>query len=516
MRLHPLTAPLEALRIGFLTGSFAFFLVGVGSAFLSIVDVGLIFVLFPLGFVLGAGYAIARYLLFDYELTADTLDIASGVLARQHREIPIHRVQNLDIGRSLFQRLIGLAVVGVETAGGGETEASLRFVSHENARHLQSEIHKRKRADREPATAELPVDEAASETVADSTRREQPETEALFALSPDHLVLLGAASIDLNTSGVLVFFGGLAGPLIANGGIGALLALLVSPLNIAIGLVVVAIVNAAVTIARHYDFLLVRVGDELRYEHGLLNRRSGSIPIGKLQRVAIHENVLMRRLGFATLKVETAGYAAGQSRSIGSQMAVPIAHREEVLRVMRSIEGFDAGIEITEDAAFIRPPERARRRYAGRYAIAILLVTTGLYGAVEVLELAAVSWYVPLALLVLAPIAAHLKWLHRGCRIEDEHVLTRNGFWRRSTHVVPYYRLQTAIRRETVFQRRWGLASVVIDTAGSFATRFSPAQAVDIDVDEAESLRETVRERLHERVGTRSRPAVVDGGSEGS
>lgn len=514
MRLHPLTAALEVLRIGFLTASFAFLLVGVGSSIGSFVEADLAFVLFPAGFVLGAGYAVARYLLFDYELTPDTLDITSGVFARKHREIPIRRVQNLDISRGLFQRLVGLAVVTVETAGGGESEAKLKFVSHENARHLQDEIQKRKRAGWESTAGEQPTGEGEPETAADSTRRERAETEPLFALSPGRLALLGVSSIDLNASGVLVFLGGLAGSMIADTGIGAVFALVANPSNIAVGLVGVAVVNAAVTVSRHYDFILARVGDELRYEHGLFNRRSGSIPIEKLQRVAVHENVLMRRFGFATLTVDTAGYAAGQRRSIGSQTAVPIARRAEALRVMRAIEGFDAGIGSVEDAAFTRPPKLARRRYAGRYSIAILLVTAGLYAAVEALELIDIAWYAPLALLALAPIAAHLKWLHRGYRIEDGHVLTRNGFWRRSIHVVPYYRLQTASQRETILQRRWGLASVVIDTAGSFATRFRPARAVDIDAREAESLRETTCEFLHELVGARSTPAVADGDGE--
>lgn len=137
-RLHPFTAPLEALRLGFLAASSAFFLVAIGSGFVPSLDIDLLFVLFPLGFVLGAGYAIARYFRFEYELTGDTFDISSGVFARQHREIPVHRVQNIDIGRSLFQRLVGLAVVSVETAGGGESEARLKFVDHETARRLQN------------------------------------------------------------------------------------------------------------------------------------------------------------------------------------------------------------------------------------------------------------------------------------------------------------------------------------------------------------------------------------------
>jgi putative membrane protein len=518
-RLHPFTAPLEALRLGFLAASSAFFLVAIGSGFVPSLDIDLLFVLFPLGFVLGAGYAIARYFRFEYELTGDTFDISSGVFARQHREIPVHRVQNIDIGRSLFQRLVGLAVVSVETAGGGESEARLKFVDHETARRLQNEIRQRKRSDGELATKnEGPTGETDPEAVADSSRQKQPDSEALFALSTDRLALLGIASFDLNSAGLLAFVGAFAAPAFVDGGVLSAIALFTSLSNVLIGLLAVAAINAAVVIARHYDFLLVRVGDELRYEHGLLNRRSGTIPVEKIQRVSLYENVLMRQLGFATLKIETAGYASGQSNAIGAQTAVPIARREEVLRVMRAIEGFDTGFETggervdhSTDSGFNRPPKRARARYLSRYIVAIGLVTGVLYAVSELAGIVDTPWSAPLALLLFAPVAAHLKWLHRGYRIGEDHVLTRNGFWRRSIHVVPYYRLQTANRRETVFQRRWGLASVVIDTAGSFATRFSPAQAVDFDRSEAQSLRETVRKRLHERVGVRSATVAANG-----
>lgn len=200
MRLHSFTAPLEALRIGFLWGSFGFFLVGVGSSIVPALDVAPLFVLFPAGFVLGAGYAIARYLRFEYELTEDTFDVTSGVVARKHREIPIRRVQNLDIGRSLFQRLVGLAVVTVETAGGSESEARLKFVGHETARHLQDGIRKRKAAitDAEP-TADR--EDADPESVAEPTPTEGDDTKQLVTLPSTRLATC-RRSLQVAQSGI--------------------------------------------------------------------------------------------------------------------------------------------------------------------------------------------------------------------------------------------------------------------------------------------------------------------------
>lgn len=473
MRLHPLSLPLRAVTRGVSLGAAMLFAGTFGGSALDLngLPVGILFGLVGLG--AATAWEVAYYRRFEYVLTADSLDISSGVVSRRHREIPLGRVQNVDIRRTLPARLLGVAVVGLETAGGGRTEAQLRYVGFGEARRLQREIRRLKAGEAEQE----------SPTAAD---REEAES-SLFELSSEDLVVLSLVSVDPRVLSVLVF----VGPFLAARMPTTLVrraVFLLGLLGAVLGLAGLWLSSAVVTFARYYGFRLSRVGDELRYERGLLQRYDGSIPVEKLQTLSIRENPLMRRYGYATLAVETAGYAPGQTPSGGSEAAVPLARRDRVLSLARSIEPFEPG-------AFERPPKRARRRYVGRYTIAIGLVTAVLY-AVDAFLVGVPFPFAPLVLLPLAPVAAHYKWLHRGYHLGDDHVLTRNGFWRRTIKVVPYYRIQTVIERQTVFQRRWRLASVVADTAGSSSIAGGDAVAADLDAETAAAL----RERLHHRM----------------
>jgi putative membrane protein len=507
VRLHPLSLPLRAIPRGANGGVLGLFL-SFAVEQTGIVPAGSFVtgtVLFVAGFAFGAAYETVYYRRFEYELTADTFDIGSGVLSRREREIPLRRIQNVDISRGVVQRVLSVAVVDIETAGGGGTEASLRYVGYDEAKRLQRDLRRGTRedddGDGERASAEDATDaDATVEGVAEPRRRGEPG-ELLFALSPRNLVLLGLVAPDLRALLPVLFFAaptvGLSIPaLLAETG-----AFAVGPRGAAIA-IVSWIGTAAVTAARYYDFRLTRVGDELRYERGLFGRYDGSIPIEKIQQVDVRENAPMRRVGYASLAIETAGYTPGEGPSGGSEAAIPLAGRERVVALARSIEGFDF-----DEPAFARPPRRARRRYAVRYTLALGLVAGVLWIANTVLDVSLLRyWYAPLAAVVLAPVAGHYKWLHRGYHVGGEHVLTRNGFWRRSIAVVPAYRVQTVIQTATPFQRWRSLATVAIDTAGSLSVTDRGARAVDFDASEAAELRETVRQGLRASLAARRNP----------
>ena len=490
MKLHPFSIPLRAISRGLSVGLMLFFLGQslAGTDALPFPLAGpLLVALAGLGVLAVALWQVAYYRRFEYDLTDDGLEIASGVVSRRHREIPLGRVQNVDISRNVVERALGVAALDVETAGGGATEASLRYVGYDEAKRLQREIQRLKRGESGA--------EAAGE------RRDEAE-DLLFELQTEELVLLSALSFDFRYLSLLAF-GPAALPFVPG----------VAELAIVGGFVLVALligalwaISAAVTFARYYGFRLARVGDELRYERGLLQRYDGSIPLAKVQTLTLEANVLMRRFGYATLAVETAGYGPGQAPSQGSEAAIPLATRERVLRLAREVEDFDL-------PAFERPPKRARTRYAVRYALALV----GLAGALYALELvvdqpAPVPLAgIPLAFVVVAPVAAHLAWRNRGYATGEDHVFTRNGFWNRTTKVVPYYRVQTVIQSATVFQRRRRLASVVIDTASSAG---GAAAAVDLDAGDAERLREVVAERLQASLTESGRGGDVDAVSD--
>lgn len=470
MKLHPLSVPYRAMSaLTRLAWILVFATFGSQQAF----GFSIAVVVLSVGLVGALAYQLAYVRRFDYQLTEDTLDIQSGVLSRRTREIPYGRVQNVDLSQNVVQRALGISEVRVETAGGDDTEAQLRFVSEAEARRLQGEIGRLKRGD--AATEE--ADESA-------------ETgEELYAISPSELALLGVVKLDLRLLSFAVAFVPLFVPSVSE--MFPIYSLLsVAPLLL-VGLVVVSLAVSSVRgLANYYGFRLWRSDGELRYERGLLQRYNGTIPIDKVQSVVLTESVVARRLGYASLEVETAGYAPGDQD--GSQSAVPIAERDRVLALAREVEPFG-------DLAFERPPQRARQRYLVRYALVVAFLVAVAYALARFVPFDLPFPWFAVALLGLAvPPAAHLKWRNLGVALADDHVVTRAGFWTRSTKVVPYYRVQTLVQRETVFQRRRNLATLVVDTAGSTGLGGSDARAIDIDADRASELREELDDRLQD------------------
>ncbi len=485
-RLHPISAVALALQHGATGFSFPVLLVGLGSGVLGI-DTGPLLALVPIGLVAGVGYGVAYYYRFTYEATASTFDVSSGVFSRRSREIPYRRIQNVDVSQGLFPRLVGLTVVSIETAGGGDTEATLQFVSEDEAERLRSEI-RRLTAGNGASTAE--PDQSASDgstatdaepTASDRVREDRSRADSaptlLFELEPRELLLYAVTSFRWGAAvfpiAVLVFLGGadsgsglvpgfvidaarpFGGPEAIEGA--AIGPLLVLAAVTAVQWSVFTYVSSAIyTVANYYEFRLGRAGEDFVYERGLIQRYSGSIPAEKVQSVTITENPLQRLVGYAGLWVETAGY--GPDSGDGSQSAVPMANRDRVYRFAENLTG-------AESPDFRSPPTLARRRYLGRYSIVAAVIVAAAFGLAQVSTFE--RWYLTAAVFLAVPPAAYLKYANLGYFVGSDHLVIRSGFWKRRTTVIPYYRIQTVATRRSVFQRRLGLASLAVDTASS-------------------------------------------------
>ncbi|WP_049895467.1 PH domain-containing protein [Halopiger xanaduensis] len=557
-RLHPFSAVTYSLRYAFLGLWLPLFLVGALASVFEPIQGSWTVVAAPLGFLLGLSYGVAYYYRFGYQITEDTVDVASGVFARRSREIPYGRIQNVDIRQGVVQRLLGVAVVSIETAGGGTTEATLSVVGEDEADRLQAEIRRRtagvkerrQEQDREhapesdanvdpesqpdaepdrqpaagtdgPAGAETDPDAVTADSSSDagrptseSTARPSPQQRRrrLFELADTELLLYafttfrpaaGAAGLFLfffATDAVLEAFLAAAAPFggpqdLASGDAGSYGILTIVSGLISVG--VTYLLSVAYTFAMYYDFQLGRIGDDFVYDRGLLQRYSGSIPAEKVQSVTVTDNPLQRLLGYAGLWVETAGY--GPDSDAGSQSAVPLAARDRIYTFAENLTG-------VETPSFESPSPIARRRYAVRYSLlaaAIVAVAFGLSYATP-LE----RWYLAAVVFVAVPPAAHLRYTHLGYFVGDDHLVIRSGFWRRRTTVIPYYRIQTVSTRRSIFQRRLGLASLVVDTASSRSFVWSSSTIYDIALEDARDVHGASRDHL--QTALRERKAADD------
>ncbi|AHF99449.1 membrane protein [Halostagnicola larsenii XH-48] len=550
-RLHPLAAVTQGFQRA-LAGLFlATTAITLLTTLLEFGSTSWMIVAAPVGFVLGGLYGVVYYFRYEYEVTETTFDVSSGVFSRRSREIPYRRIQNVDVRIGVVQRLLGLAVVSIETAGGGQTEAMLNFVSEDEATRLQHDIRRRtaratdsrssaSESDREHARAMDDEPEATGDP--DSSDRRGPsdddqprsdertpqtppgaqpdyaqqdgytqhadDTQSLFDLEARELLLYSFTSFRPALGAALLFFVFIAIDPVINhlvtvaqpvggptdletgtvGNYGVLT--IVSALY---GIAITYLVSVAYTFGAYYGFNLSRAGRDFVYERGLLQRYSGSIPSEKIQSVTVTDNPLQRLIDYAGMWIETAGY--GPESGSGSQSAVPLAEKDRVYEFTERLTG-------AETPQFQNPPTLARRRYLARYSIIAGVFVAAVFGVSLVASLE--QWYLAAIVFVCVPPAAHLRYVNIQYFVGEDHLVIRRGFWRRRTTVIPYYRVQTISTHRSVFQRRLGLASVVVDTASSSSFSMAAPTIYDLELEDARAVTETSRKRLQRSLRERA------------
>ncbi len=146
------------------------------------------FVGFPLAF------ALVRYFTFTYRTENGELITREGLFGRTERHIPLNRVQDIRIEQGVLHRLLGMADVFVETAGGRGPEASLSVLARAQAENLREAVF----------TRELPPGSIPAQAQAN-------ERQVIRELSFRDLVLAGLTSYRA-ASALGIIFGALANP----------------------------------------------------------------------------------------------------------------------------------------------------------------------------------------------------------------------------------------------------------------------------------------------------------------
>lgn len=339
-----------------------------------------------------------------YRVEGTELHITSGVLRKRDRRVPLPRVQSIDLVRPLAARIFGLAELRLEVVGGADSEARLSYLQEETAVRLRTSL-----------LALASGREEAAEPV-----------ERSLATVPTG-VLLGSMALG----GPLVV--ALAAPLVLLAA-AAFAPEAVLPIFLGMFTLLTSYVGIAVKrLLTEYGFSVSEVPEGLRLRQGLLDRRTQTIPPGRVQTIRISEPLLWRWQGWVRVEVDVAGYGAQEAHT---STLLPVAPR-----------------------AFA---EALVARVLGTYLPA---PTVGV--------LPIVRWRAPLS--------------RRRLRIatDGRHVVSCSGFVTTTTDIVPLAKVQSLRLTQGAWQRRLGLASVHVDSAGR---RLTGAVLAHRAVAEAEDL----------------------------
>jgi putative membrane protein len=452
--------------------------------------------------------SVTQFLSFRYRIQEGELVTQSGILHRQERHIALSRIQDVRVEQGPLHRLLKVAVVHVETAGGKGTEASFNVVSLNEAEHLRAALGRlahpvvsEQRADGTPVS---PVVEEVPEVVL----REVSTRELILAgLTTNYLarvipfVLAAFSQLDdLIDKGVLARFLRRTFRLLYHwweaGGTGAVAAAIVA----GIGLVLLALVASAVgSILLYAGFRLTLRGEDVHRSYGLLTRRAGSLARRRIQVVQIEESLLRRLLGLATLRADTAGSVARGENGAGRDVLLPIIPRADLdpllPKLLPDLDGMDRTYQHVAKVAI------RRNALPGIY---LLIVLTGI-----------LYWFrrdawvlIPLLLAPIVVAVSVIAYRHLGYRRGERYLWTRQGWLDRSTNIVPLRNAQSIVLRQSPFDRRSHVATVHVDTAGQTYTGGGPRIA-NLPFSEAVALSRWMAGRAEELRKVRRMPAKV-------
>lgn len=383
---------------------------------------------------------LVRFRRFRYQLTDATLMVEGGLINRWRRVIPRERVQSVDVVEKLRHRVFGVVEVRVEAIGAQQTEAALVALLTEDADRIKRWAAGAAADSEEPGESE----------------RTHP---VLARLTPVDLLIAGVTGGRVAVLAVLLGYGqeflgqqtlerarSFVLDLMPNTSIVAAVAIGVSVL-----LIISLLLSVIATVIVHWNFTLTLEDDRLVIRRGLLERRRAQMPLHRIQAVEIHENLLRKMFGLASLTVVVAGYNQEGQENERTNVLLPIGRRKTAWAIAGKVLRSPSEV----DAVTLTPrPRRALSKNV--ILITLPLVAAGVVATV----LAGTTGALVFALLPLGWLAQYLGFRVAGHGIDADYVIVRSGVLVTTTSVVPRTNLQHLQLSWSALQESFALATV--------------------------------------------------------
>jgi putative membrane protein len=363
-----------------------------------------------------------------WRVAEGAVQIETGLLRRSSLRLPLQQIQAIDIVRPGLARIFGLAELRVRMASGSRSTGRLAYMRESDAEAVRAHLLQLSQA--QPQVDSSP---GAGATPPPPTSQ---QWAPLFMVNDARL----AGSILLSGPALVLFLiiSGLAvTAVLAPGATGGVVAGFLSSL--------IALAGATWTRFNGLYGLSLGTGpDGLHVRSGLIQTSAETIPWGRIQALRTVQPLLWRPFGWYRVEADVAGHNISGRRDRAAKRAgralIPVGTWGEVQWLA------DLVMPGTPEQ-LARPPRR-------------------------------VVWKAP------------LRYRRLAYASNEQYAVTTSGRFRRVTDRVPLAKIQSIRWTEGPVQRRLGLASVHLDTAG----RSVFAVARDRDAAEAGRILTTLPE----------------------
>ena len=397
-----------------------------------------------------------QYFTYRYGVSGDALVVRSGLFERSVRVIPFARIHNVALQQSLLHRLVGVAEVRLESAGGTKPEAEMRVLKLEDALALESLVRHRGAA--APATA------TAGPVAAPLLALDTGEVLRHGLVSNRGMLLVAAAfggmwQVPGLRENLFEGWGESAFGWAEGRQFGPAEYVLAGASLLLLAVVAVRLLSMLVALLQYHGFELREHGRRLTVERGLLARWRTSASRRRIQAWTLEEGVLHRLLKRRSLAVDTAVAEEQQNQQRALRELAPIATPQACDALIRHLL---PGARWDTLAWQLQPASNWWRIWWPGAVIAVSIAAAA--------SVRAGAW----ALLVLLwlPWSAFTAWQHArrlAWSVNDALVAVRGGWWSRHWRFAEVDKLQALQLTRNAVDRRFGTASLSFDTAGAGA-----------------------------------------------
>lgn len=394
-------------------------------------------------------YGVLRWLTTRYRIADGQIELRRGLFTRQTTTARLDRVRTVDLTARPHHRLLGLAKVEVSTAGGGRERLVLDSLSAEHGRRLRAELLHRLDTPPPSVPAEEPTPDG---------------DELLVRLDPAWLRYAPLTLTGLASAAAVVGF--------ASQGLSRYsqersvfrtsagwVAGLTWWVDVLLLLAAVSVLALAAYLLTFWGFRLTRnrLGT-LHTRRGLLTSRETTIDAARVRGIRIDEPLGLRLAGARRLKVVTTGLMHERG---GSDWLCPPAPADVVTPLALRIRPDEAAVT---GALTAHGPAAARRRLTRTLAPAAL-ISASLVTAQQLWDWHVSTLVVVPLLLVGAVVLGRDRYRALGHVVTADHLVMRQGALDRQRVVLDRDGIIGWTVRQSFFQRRAGLATLVATTA---------------------------------------------------
>jgi putative membrane protein len=410
--------------------------------------------------VLGMIYSIINYFRYYFYINDDELIIESGVFKRSKLNVPFDRIQTINFEQNIIHRIFNVVRLKIDTAGSAKAEFEFHAISNEKAESLRNLLLSKKK--------QFKKSDDALELMDSSEEKSTPVYKTIMQLDLLDLIKAGAVENHLRSGGIILAFMWWIWSSIDEMGMHdnilneQLEETVMSQVNsglILVGLAIVIffllsfIVSMVKMVITNYDLKFMRSENGFKINGGLFTKKDISALDHKIQVVSWGDNPLKKLIGIKDLRLKQASSIVLNKKT---SIKIPSCKDEHIELVKNTLYGQKA-----LDGINYSPIDK---RYFYRNGGILSIFFIGLVSLLVYLDLNTQAILLGIVG-VLMVFSFYLSFRKKRYGFNAEMLVIRGGTYGDSTELLPIYKIQSLSKKQTPYQRRNGLANLVVNTA---------------------------------------------------